>query len=160
MFFFVAYAVVVWWLAARWRRRWRGFIAVAAGVAGLVGVAYLHYQLSAWTNHKIYLQVLQILLYPYTVMVGALGVFLASLPRGAAKGACAGCGYDLSGLPADARVCPECSRRMAPQPVMIRQSTPRSSTRTGSPPTSAHLSSASLLGGISATSGTARAVAD
>lgn len=110
MFVFVIYAVAVWYFAIRHRRRWRGFCAVAVGIAGLVFISYLHIQLSRWTNGRIYIQALQVLVYPYTVMVGLVGLYGACLPRARNPRACLGCGYDRSGLAAGNPVCPECGR--------------------------------------------------
>jgi hypothetical protein len=106
--FFAGYAVLVWYAAARWRRRWESFAWVAAGVAGLVLVALFHLQLSRWTHGGIYLPVLQWLLYPYTGLVAAIGLYLSCLPRTVAEAHCAACGYDLAGLPAETGLCPEC----------------------------------------------------
>ena len=109
MFAFVLYAVLVWYAAARWRRQWGSYLAIAAGLAGLVLVAYLHYRLSVWTHGRIYLPILRVLLYPYTLLVVAVGLFIAALPRRPlAWDHCPGCLYDLRGLDAPVEVCPEC----------------------------------------------------
>jgi hypothetical protein len=42
VFAFAAYALAVWYAAARWRRQWAGLAAVAVGILGLLLVAYLH----------------------------------------------------------------------------------------------------------------------
>lgn len=109
---FVVYAVLVWWAAYHWRRRWRGYGASVAGVMGLVFLAFLHWKLSEWTHGRIYLPVLQVLLYPYTLLVGAGGVFMASMPK-MLPFRCASCGYDLEGLEGEIAACPECGREHA-----------------------------------------------
>jgi len=116
MFAFAVYAVLVWAAAARWRRQWESFAWVGAAFAGLLLVAYFHYLLSVWTHGQIYLPVLRSLLYPYTAVVVAVGVFIACLPtarRGRIE--CPRCAYDLHGLQDDhVNSCPECG-----QPFMI-----------------------------------------
>ncbi|MFN0134357.1 MAG: hypothetical protein ACKVW3_17730 [Phycisphaerales bacterium] len=108
MIFFVIYAVVAWYWAARCRRSWRGVAVVIAAASGLALVAYGHWQLNLWTDGKIYFRVLQGLLYPYAAMVVVMAGFIVSLPR-AGRGAsvCARCEYDLAGLSVAAS-CPEC----------------------------------------------------
>lgn len=111
MFAFAIYAVAVWFAAARWRRTWLSFAAVLAGGLGLVAVAYLHYRLNIWTHGRIYLRVLQVMLYPYTAMVVGMGLYIACLPRAAGERAavhCPACHYDLAGLEPEGLVCPEC----------------------------------------------------
>lgn len=105
---FAIYAVLVWYLAARWRRRLAGFASVAAGLAVLVATAWLHIRLSVWTHGRIYLPVLQALLYPYIVLVGVVGVYVTCLPRAARPMHCSSCDYDLAGLGASLPRCPEC----------------------------------------------------
>lgn len=114
---FVIYAAIVWWAGYRWRRRWLGFAFVGLGLLGLVSLAILHWRLSEWTHGRIYLPVLQVLLYPYTVLVTAGGVFMAGMPK-MLPFRCATCGYDLEGLEGDLSICPECGRThaMAYQP--------------------------------------------
>jgi hypothetical protein len=110
MFAFSVYAVIVWYLAAHWRRTWASFATVAGALAVLVFIAYLHYLLSVWTDGRIYLPVLRSLLYPYTVLVGVIGLYLACLPAAIpARGAeCPRCRYDLRGLEDETNSCPEC----------------------------------------------------
>ena len=110
MFLFVIYAIAVWYFAIRYRRQWGGFAAVVLGVAGLVLIGWLHLQLNSWTHGRIYLQQLQVLLYPYTVLVGAVGLYVACLARSRNPAICVGCGYDRTGLALSNPVCPECGR--------------------------------------------------
>ncbi len=108
---FVGYAMLVWVLAARHRRRPAGFVAVLLGLAGLIGLNYLHWLLSEWTHGRIYLPVLRSIMYPYTAMVFVVGLFIASLPR-ISRAGCAFCGYSLHGLSPRLGMftCPECGR--------------------------------------------------
>ncbi len=117
MFFFAAYALLVWYAAARWRRRWESFAWVGAGIGGLVLLAWLHYCLNDWTHGRIYLRVLQVLLYPYTAMVGLVGFYICCLPTRVPESLCANCRYDLAGLEEVGFLCPECGRRPESQPV-------------------------------------------
>ncbi len=110
MVLFSIYAVIVWFAAARYRRQWGSFASVAAGLAGLILIALLHIQLSRWTNGRIFLPVLQAMLYPYIGLVALVGLYLSCLPRAMAATACRACEYDLTGLAADRVVCPECGR--------------------------------------------------
>jgi hypothetical protein len=108
MFAFVVYAVVIWYAAARFRRQWESFAWVAGGLAGLLLVAWLHTKLSDWTDGRIFLPVLRSLLYPYTALVVAVGLFIACLPVGRVKVDCPTCDYDLRGLEDEVNSCPEC----------------------------------------------------
>lgn len=109
--FFVGYALLVWYFAAKHRREWLGLGWVAIGVAGLVGLNVLHYKLGKWTAARdpdgqgIQLPVLQSIMYPYTGLVAMVGLFIVAMPRTYRAG-CFRCGYDLTGLHADR--CPEC----------------------------------------------------
>lgn len=109
--FFTGYLVLVWWLAGRYRRTWRGFAWVGAGAGFIAMVIYGHYQLGLATHGRIYMEVLQPILYAYGLTVTMMGLFICCLPRRAEAGRhCHACGYDLRGI--DARptgsVCPEC----------------------------------------------------
>lgn len=110
VFAFVIYAVAVWYAAARWRRTWSGFLWVSAGGLGLVLVALFHYQLNIWTDGRIYLRVMQVLLYPYAILVVGMGLYIACLPRAVVlpPRRCPACRYDLRGLDPDDLRCPEC----------------------------------------------------
>jgi hypothetical protein len=110
--FFVGYAMLVWIPVARYRREWQAFLIVLLGFLGLVGISIAHYQLGRLTPSW-YIQGMQALLYPYTIMVGAVGLFIALLPR-TFEGCCPGCGYSLIGLPISKRRCPECGTDLRP----------------------------------------------
>lgn len=117
LFFFVAYAVFVWYATAIRRRRWQGFAIAVAGLLGVAVVGYLHWLLNIYTDGRINLPVLQSILYPYGLLVFAVSVYIACLPRTVVPGVCHTCGYDLAGLAtvSESRQlmakCPECGRR-------------------------------------------------
>ncbi len=105
--FFVGYALFVWYLAARYRRTVLAYACALAGVALLLVLTWGHWVIGQF-NPELMIQNMQILLYPYTVAVGAVGFFIASLPRTHPPGCCGRCGYNLAGLMQPAFVCPEC----------------------------------------------------
>lgn len=108
MFAFVLYAVLVWYFAVRWRRRWESFAAVGAGLVGLIVVGYFHLRLNEWSDGQIYLPVMQVLLYPYTLLVAGVGLYIACLPTAVGPMQCVSCRYDLRGLERGTEHCPEC----------------------------------------------------
>jgi hypothetical protein len=114
LFFFVAYAVAVWYAACRFRRSWRGFGAVAVGLLGCAILAWLHWRLYIWSEGRYYLRVLQVMLYPYALLVTVVGLFFASLPRHRPAYACRTCLYDMDGLLPLISECPECGARWKP----------------------------------------------
>jgi hypothetical protein len=83
-------------------------------MAGLLVVCWAHYRLADYARsvdpdgQGIYRQVFQSIMYPYTALVGAVGLFLAVLPRDHPPEHCSACGYDLRGLGRPVRTCPEC----------------------------------------------------
>jgi hypothetical protein len=111
---FVGYAMIVWYLTAKHRRRVFGALAVATGLLGLVALNWLHIMLGRWTEGEIYVPVLQTVTYPYTALVVAVGVFIWAIPNRVGE-ACHACSYDLDGLdPAGGvLVCPECGMKNA-----------------------------------------------
>lgn len=108
-----------------WRRRWPSFASVGAGVTALLLLFRLAH---AWDGafpplyRHIYL-----LFWPYTVLVGMVGLYIACLPRRPAEYQCAKCFYDLRGLDRKGLYCPECgqaftgkgSGREPPEPELI-----------------------------------------
>ncbi|MBX3364770.1 MAG: hypothetical protein KF866_08405 [Phycisphaeraceae bacterium] len=113
---FTGYAMLVWALAAIWRRRWGGFAAVALGTLGLIAMIRFHAHMGEVTEGRIFVPVLQHLLVVYTGLVAFLGVFIACMPRRRPRSACQRCGYDLTGMTTSQRVCPECA---APLPKVM-----------------------------------------
>ncbi|MBL8760656.1 MAG: hypothetical protein JNL50_05070 [Phycisphaerae bacterium] len=113
MFLFVVYAAIFWWLSVKHRRTWTGFAWAIAGFLGLCLLGYIHYRMDIWTNHRIFLPVLQTILYPYAGLVLIVSLFLASLPPKFRGIACRQCGYDLTGLEVARPRCPECGRQHA-----------------------------------------------
>ena len=109
---FAAYAILIWCLCFRYRRRWEAVAITFLGLAGVATVGWFHWMLNIWTGGRIYLLLLQGLLYPYGLMLMAVSVYLSLLPRSAAVHApCRICGYELAGLDDDhGLVCPECGR--------------------------------------------------
>ncbi|HRQ73928.1 MAG TPA: hypothetical protein PLU35_12960 [Phycisphaerales bacterium] len=134
--FFVGYAFVVWMLAYRWRREPSGYLAAAGGLAGLLGIAWLHYRLSIWTDGAVYLPMLQTLLYPYTALVSVVAFVLASVVRPFRAGGGRFCGYcrhDLVGLPDTQPVCPECGAPRSFEDHAQRESVRESQLRRWAP---------------------------
>lgn len=118
--FFVGYALLVWYFAAMHRRTPAGYAAAVVGVGLLILIMYFHWLLGQY-HPDLMIQGLQILLYPYTVAVGLVGLFIALLPRRIDPGACARCGYDLAGLDHPVNRCPECGRRSDVMPRLLHR---------------------------------------
>ncbi|MEO1007835.1 MAG: hypothetical protein AAFX79_04670 [Planctomycetota bacterium] len=108
MLLFVPYALLVWYGACRWRRRWLGVACVAVGELGILGFMLLHTQMNAWVSYDMYLPVLQFLLWGYLILIGLVGFFVVAIPHRPAAWCCQKCGYDLTGVPGFAEQCPEC----------------------------------------------------
>ncbi len=102
----VIYSVLVWALAMRWRRRWPAFAVVTGGLIVLAGMYRVY---MAW-GEKLSPQYKHILIlyWPYVVLVGVVGFYIACLPRRAREHECQRCGYDLRGLNPAGLSCPEC----------------------------------------------------
>lgn len=113
MFLFVVYAAFFWWMSVKHRRTWTGYLWATGGFLGLCFLGYVHYRLDIWTNHRIFLPVLQTILYPYAGLVLVVSLFLASLPPRFRGIACRQCGYDLTGLEIARPRCPECGKQHA-----------------------------------------------
>lgn len=105
--FFTGYAVIVWWLAGKHRRTLLGFVWVGLGAAFMAMVILGHYTLGLVTQGRIYMEVLQPILYGYGLVVTGMGVYIACLPRRVEHGPrCYACEYDLRAI--RATICPEC----------------------------------------------------
>lgn len=103
-----AYAVILWYAIAKHRRTRRGFVIVAGGFLFLVLFAYVHWLLSKWTHGAVFLPTLQAILYPYTMLVGVVGLYICCVRRRHIIGHCTACHYDLTGLDGVDVTCPEC----------------------------------------------------
>jgi hypothetical protein len=115
MVFFPVYAVLVWYFALKWRRRWPALGVVAAGLAGVVLIWLFHSWLNVRTHGRINVWCLRMLLAPYGMLVTCVALYLAALPRRPIPDHCRLCEYDLRGLVPEP-VCPECGRRHSPLP--------------------------------------------
>lgn len=118
-----AYAVFVWYLAMRWRRRWYGFVAVGVLGAMLYTLAPLIRKLSPdW-------QGMTVLVTGETLIILAAGWFICLLPRVPRHPAyCPICWYNLSGLEETGSggiICPECGTPTRPDASQVVAS-PRS----------------------------------
>jgi hypothetical protein len=116
---FTIYVVLVTFFAARWRRTVRAFAVVAAAEGVLIALAWAHLQIPELESRgyrlasDINIRPFQAILYPYIVLTGFMGFFVASLPRRAPVESCAHCRYDLTSLLDEPLplVCPECGRQ-------------------------------------------------
>lgn len=114
MFIFGLYTVFVWWLAFGWRRRLVGFVAVLAGVFGLLTVKALIKMIPDPDGRPFPL--VDVLLYPYMGLLLSGGLYILVLPRPRTPRTCRGCAYDLAGHQAGA-TCPECGIERAEVPA-------------------------------------------
>ncbi|MCC6284672.1 MAG: hypothetical protein IT439_05125 [Phycisphaerales bacterium] len=127
--FFTGFAVIVWMLAAFYRRRWQSFASILLAMLFMAGLIRFHSYMGEVTEGRIYTPVLRHVLIGYACFVGVTGLFLACIPRAFPRGCCQGCGYDLAGLH-HLRMCPECA-------TSVRESLARAARRhgpTGEPP--------------------------
>ncbi len=110
--FFLGCALLIWIPAARFRRRFLGAGVVVLGAAVLVAIALAHYQLRL-LRPTWYIQGVQVILYPYTVMVVGVGAFIVAIPR-YRRGRCPHCTEPLDpGAPEP--VCHACRRSLIPR---------------------------------------------
>lgn len=111
MILFAAYAVLVWWVALRWRRTWRGVGVVVSGAGLAFLVSPLLARVDGWLGGGLWPAAVQILVVAEAALILVVGLFIVSL-RGAPRGRhCGYCWYDLTGLPEDVAgelKCPEC----------------------------------------------------
>ncbi len=106
---FPFYAVVIWLLAAKWRREWRGFAVVLGGTAFLLLVEYTLFKLGSVKIGVIEPETAIALLVPFTILIFLVGLFIACQPRSAPSEVhCRTCFYDLTGLQPVELKCPEC----------------------------------------------------
>lgn len=112
MLAFPFFAVMIWFLAAHFRRRWQSFFAVAVGTALLCLIEFLLWRAQFKYERWIVPQQVIWLLIPFTVLVLAIGLFIACLPKAPPTDHhCPKCFYDLAGLDPLNLSCPECGRR-------------------------------------------------
>lgn len=112
VYFLAAYAVVIWWAAYVFRRRWPSFAIVLAGTAGvllLIGGAPSGHVLEPG---RLVIEasgrptLLQIIAGAYDLLILSVGLLIAIQPRGSYANACHRCRYDLTGNLSG--LCPEC----------------------------------------------------
>jgi hypothetical protein len=108
VFVFGLYTVIVWWLAFRHRRRWRGILFVVLGSGGLFLLSQAVDRLFPTPEGR-GSPILQVLLIPYEILLFIGGLYIVWLPRRHSVMTCEACGYDMRGLDDGAR-CPECGR--------------------------------------------------
>lgn len=123
MILFAIYALGVWTIAWRHRRRWPAFAAIFAGVPPILISA----RLDVWLVRKLFGEDAWHLFTLGLIFAGIvvfIGMVLAVQPRRRPDHECAACGYDLRGLASPA--CPECGEgldlpdRATPQPSLAR----------------------------------------
>lgn len=106
MIFPVIYAALTWYFAMRWRREWPSFLAVALSALFL----FLAIQMIEAWRERIPPEARggMVLVYPYSVLVIGIGLYICVMPRRVSETQCRRCRYELSGLdPVDLK-CPEC----------------------------------------------------
>lgn len=124
----VVYAVLVWYAAMRFRRQWTGLASVAAAIVLLLLLnLMLGGERGQWSGRGA--NMLIILLWPYTALVGGGALFIFCLPRRPPGDYhCQKCFYDFKGLDPAFLVCPECGSPWAgrgadpsrPEPELIK----------------------------------------
>jgi len=106
----VVYAVLVWYAAMRFRRQWTGLAVLAVAMLLLAGLNHaMGGEHGRWSGRGA--NILLILLWPYTALVGGCGLFIFCLPRRPpGEYHCDHCFYDFKGLDPAFLRCPECGR--------------------------------------------------
>lgn len=126
MMIFVVYSAIVWWAAAKWRRTWRAFVAVSLGLMLVAFLMIGHERIFAPLGLRMVGAMLKGLLYPYIVLLGLVGYYIAILPRPLGEGAkhpCTACGYDLVGAEEYTKLeCPECGVAVDTKPLRPQRS--------------------------------------
>ena len=124
--------MLAWYMAMRLRRRWSGAAAVAVSVLLLVALNRLFSGEGGWSlvgGPGQGANIMLVLLWPYTLLVGGVGAFIVALPRRPpGEYYCQKCHYDFAGLNPAHLICPECgtdwkgrgSDPDAPEPELIK----------------------------------------
>ncbi len=120
MVFLLAYAVLIWFIAVRFRRSWPAFV---APVVSLIPIFILTWMsVEHWGREPgeppatwIYIPA-----GAYAALIVFVSYFIACIPRTRNESTCDFCAYDLAGLPTER--CPECGRiagqhRLGPIPA-------------------------------------------
>lgn len=110
MFLFVIYAVFVWFAALRYRRRVGGIAILCGALFCLHLFNLVHGDIADVIGYDE--KVFRGLMYPYMVLVAAVGLYLFSFPRELPRGRvhCRACWFDLSEIEhlGPDTPCPEC----------------------------------------------------
>ncbi len=103
------YALFVWFLCLRFRRRWIGFVCAIAGAASVLLVIPVAGRVLRFLGSNEEPRVFALLIYGEALIVLLVGLYVAMLPRRDRRNRCPYCDYDLSGHSAEQPpVCPEC----------------------------------------------------
>lgn len=109
MLLFPLYAIVIWLLAAHWRRTWKAFAAVFLGTFILLLIEYTLFRVADLKFDLVQPKQALGLLIPFTFLVFFVGLFIACQKRPVPSPIhCTTCHYDLSGLNPISLRCPEC----------------------------------------------------
>lgn len=118
MLLFVFFAILVWYGSFQGRRRLGGIAALAGGMFVLLTVNAVHFRVAQIFGYEELVPVFRVLLYPYIALVGAVGLFMVTLPIDLPRGEihCKACRYDLTDLKQEVLEgdpCPECGATIA-----------------------------------------------
>ncbi|MEQ9616583.1 MAG: hypothetical protein RLN60_00965 [Phycisphaerales bacterium] len=106
MHIFLLYAVVVWYLSFRYRRRWRAVFVLGIGVPLVPFVLRLYYLIFTGRFFTPEALMMDLISLAYAGVLLLIGAFLALIPREHASFPCKYCRYDLIGNITGR--CPEC----------------------------------------------------
>lgn len=124
MMLFPLYALFIWYLCFKHRRRWQGIVAWLAGTLSIATLAMLDLRIRTWLGFAPNALVsLQLLLWIEAAAVFLMGAAIVIMPRRGAKVPCRKCGYELAGLEHDNPMCPECGQQNAafkPKPATTK----------------------------------------
>lgn len=108
MLLFPIYAAMVWYACYRWRRRFLGWAAYGAGVAGILLLLVADIRLMRLVFNQTPAPSFLLLLGAEAVMVAVIGLLVVTAPRERPVVPCRACGYELDGLDDPNPRCPEC----------------------------------------------------